>query len=159
MAIAKTRTRAIIHFLFLIMTLLPVIMLRKSSGCASDQAVNGIATFLKFVTQIGVFDCCVTIIIIYKSKFESTYQSLQSVNRSLHRVLFRLRRKNKKFFLSKTLYLVRILTKMSIYRGSIFITKVFEKILRKPLQYKDLCGIIIRHDCGKWGKYARNTIC
>lgn len=66
MAIAKTRTRAIIHFLFLIMTLLPVIMLRKSSGCASDQAVNGIATFLKFVTQIGVFDCCVTIIIIYK---------------------------------------------------------------------------------------------
>ena len=133
-------------------------MLRKSSGCASDQAVNGIATFLKFVTQIGVFDCCVTIIIIYKAKFRSTYQSLQSVNRSLHRVLFRLRRKNKKFFLSKTLYLVRILTKISIYRGSIFITKVFEKILRKPLQYKALCGIIIRHDCGKWGKYALNTI-
>lgn len=59
-------------------------MLRKSSGCASDQAVNGIATFLKFVTQIGVFDCCVTIIIIHKAKFQSTYQSLQSVNRSLH---------------------------------------------------------------------------
>ena len=67
-------------------------------------------------------------------------------------------KKTKKFFLSKTLYLVRILTKISIYRGSIFITKVFEKILRKPLQYKALCGIIIRHDCGKWGKYALNTI-
>lgn len=61
------------------------------------------------------------------------------------------------YFIS--LYLVCNLTKISIYRVLIFITQVFEKILRKPLQYKDLCGIIIRHDCGKWGKYARNTIC
>lgn len=60
------------------------------------------------------------------------------------------------YFIS--LYLVCNLTKISIYRVLIFITQVFEKILRKPLQYKDLCGIIIRHDCGKWGKYALNTI-
>ena len=117
-------------------------MLRKSSGCASDQAVNGIATFLKYINQ----------------NFGQHIKVCNPSTGAYIECFFGCGEKNKNFFLSKTLYLVRILTKISIYRGSIFITKVFEKILRKPLQYKALCGIIIRHDCGKWGKYALNTI-
>ena len=101
----------------------------------------------------------IEVVFYMKAKFESTYRNLNPSTGAYIIYLSGCGEKNKKFFLSKILYLVRILTKISIYRVLIFITQVFEKILRKPLQYKDLCGIIIRHDCGKWGKYARNTIC